>query len=102
MRDYPSEARALAEELDSVERAFLPHRDQRTIEREYPAIAAVLDDAVRADEATRRAARVRPPWAHLPEISLATLIRCAELNFRAVGQGERWEQLTAPGRPVFG
>jgi len=101
MRDYSADAIALAGDLDPIERAFLPSRGQASIAREYPALAAALDDAVRADEFERRARRAPPPWRCLPDISLDAMIRGAELNFRDVGQGDRWERLIAPGKPVF-
>lgn len=100
LRDHMAETAAIIRDAvpDPIERGFL--RWARRLD-DYPFVAATLDDATREDEARRRAERVPPPWRHRPEISFDALIRGSELNFRAVGQGDRWERLTAPGKPVF-
>ncbi len=61
LRDFPAEVKAISDDIDPIDRAFLASRGEDSIAREYPALAAALDDAVRARMAEIRAAAAPCP-----------------------------------------
>ena len=62
-RDHEADVKAAAAELHWSERMALRVMSDERIARDFPLLAAALDDAVRTDETLRRARRAPCPEA---------------------------------------